>query len=65
MSNRSKNERMTPPPAVCRGVDLDPPYVDVVIQSYEGETGSAALLVDTVHRVDWLAARKAREATPD
>jgi hypothetical protein len=34
----------------------------VVIQSYEGDTGSAALLVDTV---DWLAARKAREATPD
>jgi hypothetical protein len=38
---------------VCRGVDLDPPYVDVVIQSYEGATRSAALLVDT------------REATPD
>jgi hypothetical protein len=37
----------------------------VVIQSYEGETGSAALLVDTVGTVDWLAACKASEATPD
>ncbi len=24
---------------ICRGVDLDPPYVDVIIQRYEAATG--------------------------
>ena len=48
---------------VCRGVDLHLPYVDVIIQRYEAATGNAAVLVDTGETVDWLAARKAREAT--
>ena len=50
---------------VCRGVDLHLPYVDVIIQRYEAATGNAAVLVDTGETVDWLAARKPREATAD
>jgi hypothetical protein len=37
---------------ICRCVDLDLPYVDVIIQSYEAPTDGAAALVDTVKTVD-------------
>jgi len=41
---------------VCRGVYLDPLYVDVIIRQYQGPTGSIAVTFDT------LAARRAAEA---
>jgi DNA modification methylase len=30
---------------VCRGVELDPLYVDVIVKRYEAVTGKAAVLV--------------------
>jgi DNA modification methylase len=32
---------------VCRGVELDPLYVDVIIRCYEAATGDPAVLVET------------------
>src|ERR1700723_479276 len=32
---------------VCRGIELDPLYVDVIIRRYEAETGVAAILADS------------------
>ena len=32
---------------ICRGVELDPLYVDVIIRRYEAETGHAAVLQET------------------
>jgi DNA modification methylase len=32
---------------VCRGVELDPLYIDVAIRRYEGATSLTAILVDT------------------
>jgi len=48
---------------VCRGVELDPLYIDVIIRRYEAETGEAAVLADTGERFADLAARRAGEAT--
>jgi DNA modification methylase len=30
---------------VCRGVELDPFYIDVIVRRYEAATGNAATLV--------------------
>jgi DNA modification methylase len=49
---------------VCRGVELDPLYVDVVVRRYEAVTDNPAVLVDTGEAFDLLAARRAREAAP-
>jgi DNA modification methylase len=49
---------------VCRGVELDPLYVDVIVRRYEAATGNPAVLVDTGEALDLLAARRAREAAP-
>jgi DNA modification methylase len=48
---------------VCRGVEFDPLYVDVIIRRYEAATGEAAALVETGERFADLAARRAGEAT--
>ena len=37
---------------VCRGIELDPLYVDVVIRRYEALTGRIAALVDDNGAVD-------------
>jgi hypothetical protein len=37
---------------ICRCVDLDLPYVDVIIQSYEATKLRLTALVDTVKTVD-------------
>jgi DNA modification methylase len=47
---------------VCRGVELDPLYVDVIIRRYEAVTGEAAVLAETGERFADLAARRAAEA---
>jgi DNA modification methylase len=46
---------------ICRGVEIDPLYVDVIIRRYEAATGKAAVLVDTGENFAVLAARRASE----
>ena len=49
---------------VCRGVELDPLYVDVIVRRYEAATGNHAVLVEIGETFDLLAARRSREAAP-
>jgi len=46
---------------VCRGVELDPLYVDVILRRYEAATGKAAILTETGETFGELAARRAME----
>jgi DNA modification methylase len=46
---------------VCRGVELDPLYVDVIIRRYEAATGEAGVLLETGETFAVLAQRRARE----
>ena len=48
---------------VCRGVELDPLYVDVIVRRFEAATGLGATLVETGETFQVLAARREREAT--
>ena len=48
---------------ICRGVELDPLYVDVIIRRFEAATGMAAILVETGETFQALTARRAREGT--
>ena len=51
---------------VCRGVELDPLYVDVIIRRYEAATGKSAVLVDSREKFVDLSERRACErAGPD
>ncbi len=43
---------------VCRGLELDPLYVDVIIRRFEAATGVAVLLEETGERFVDLAARR-------
>jgi DNA modification methylase len=47
---------------VCRGVELDPLYVDVIVRRYEAASGEPAVLTETGESFDVLAARRLREA---
>ena len=47
---------------VCRGVELDPLYVDVIVRRYETATGNPAALIETGEAFELLAARRATEA---
>jgi DNA modification methylase len=49
---------------VCRGIELDPLYVDVIIRRYEALPGNPAILVETGERFAELAARRAGEVMP-
>ena len=49
---------------VCRGVELDPLYVDVIVRRYEAATGDAATLIETGETFEVLGARRASEAAP-
>jgi DNA modification methylase len=49
---------------VCRGVEIDPLYVDVIIRRYETVTGDPAVLVETGETFQALGARRGREAEP-
>ena len=49
---------------VCRGVELDSLYVDVIIRRYEAATGDLAVLVETGETFQALGARRGREAAP-
>jgi DNA modification methylase len=46
---------------VCRGVELDPLYVDVIIRRYEAASGEAGVLLETGETFAALAQRRARE----
>jgi DNA modification methylase len=48
----------------CRGVELDPLYVDVILRRYEAGTGKAAVLVETGETFAALTARRERDAIP-
>jgi hypothetical protein len=48
----------------CRGVELDPLYVDVTIRRFEAATGDAVALVETGETFELLALRRASEAAP-
>ena len=47
---------------VCRGVEIDPLYVDLIIRRFETETGETAVLVETGETREELAARRAGTA---
>jgi DNA modification methylase len=49
---------------VCRGVELDRLYVDVIIRRYEAATGKRAVLIETGETFAALTARRAPEGTP-
>ena len=49
---------MRPTAPVCRGVELDPRCIDVIIQRYEALTRSTAVLADTGEPFATLAARR-------
>ena len=49
---------------VCRGVELDPLYVDVILRRYQAATGKAAVLVETGETYQALEARRATEVAP-
>ena len=48
---------------VCRGVELDPLYVDVIVRRDEA-AGNHAVLVETGETLDLLAARRSSEPAP-
>ena len=49
---------------LCRGVELDPLYVDVIVRRYEVATGNLAVLLETGQAFELLAACMSRETTP-
>ena len=46
---------------ICRGVELDPLYVDVIVRRYEAATAEGAVLVETGETFEDLEQRRARE----
>jgi DNA modification methylase len=46
---------------ICRGVELDPLYVDVIVRRYEAASGAAAVLVETGETFEELEQRRTRE----
>jgi DNA modification methylase len=48
---------------VCRGVEFDPLYVDVIVRRYERASGQAAVFVETGESFRELSARREREAS--
>jgi len=49
---------------VCRGVELDPLYVDVIVCRYEAATGKPSVLVETGETFNALVSRREREEAP-
>jgi DNA modification methylase len=47
---------------LCRGVEIDPLYVDVMARRYEAATGNPAVLLETRETFELLAARRVTEA---
>ena len=49
---------------VCRGIELDPLYIDVIVRRYEAASGEPAVLIETGEAFDVLAARRTEEEAP-
>jgi DNA modification methylase len=49
---------------ICRGVELDPRYVDVILRRYQNETGESTVLDGTGETFDELRERRSRPARP-
>lgn len=49
---------------VCRGVEVDPLYVDVIVRRYQAVTGNAAVLVETGETFQALEDRRAAQVAP-
>ena len=49
----------------CRGVELDPLYVDVIIRRYETATGNPVTLADTDEPFEEVASRRRNEESDD
>jgi DNA modification methylase len=49
---------------VCRGVEIDPLYVDVIMRRYEAATGDAATLIQTGETFEALGVRRRQETEP-
>jgi DNA modification methylase len=47
---------------VCRGVELDPLYVDVIVRRYQAATGASAVLVPTGETFEDLASLRRNES---
>jgi DNA modification methylase len=50
---------------VCRGIELDPLYVDVIIRRYEAETGTAVILADSGETFEKVAARRRNDESDE
>jgi DNA modification methylase len=48
---------------VCRGIELDPLYVDVIISRYQALTGDDVVLVETGETFSMVAARREKEGS--
>ena len=48
----------------CRGVELDPLYVDVIVRRFEAVTGLEAVYLETGETFSALAVRRERQAVP-
>jgi DNA modification methylase len=46
----------------CRGVELDPLYVDVILRRYEAGTGQSAILEETGETFDELREKRFNRA---
>jgi DNA modification methylase len=49
---------------ICRGVELDSLYADVILRRYEAATGAPAVLVETGETSEAVSTRRSREAAP-
>ena len=43
---------------VCRGIELDPLYADVIIRRYEENAGAAVILAESGETFETVAARR-------
>jgi DNA modification methylase len=50
---------------VCRGIELDPLYVDVIIRRYEAATGAVVILADSGETFEKLAARRRNDESDE
>jgi hypothetical protein len=46
---------------LCRGIELDPPYVDVILRRYRATTWKRAILLETGQTFESLAGAKIKE----
>jgi DNA modification methylase len=49
---------------VCRGVELDPLYIDGIVRRFEAATGNETVLIRIGGAFDVFAERRSREAAP-